>query len=142
MPMEFVSLDEFHRRKLRPGEAVSIFVHELKKLLEQSMPSLDKPAKEKLILHQFLAGLLDAVSKQLRATGEVLALDGAVAQTRLVPAVMYQRTGSRVPADDRDVSVVIVWGTYIANPPIAIECRWKLEVVSRAASQIAAFAVV
>ena len=27
MPMEFVSLDEFHRRKLRPGEAVPIFVH-------------------------------------------------------------------------------------------------------------------
>ena len=44
------------------------------------MPGLDKPAKEKLILHQFLAGLPDSVSKQLRATGEVLALDGAVAR--------------------------------------------------------------
>ena len=44
MPMEFVSLDEFHRRKLRPSEAISVFVHELKKLLEQAMPGLEKPA--------------------------------------------------------------------------------------------------
>ena len=51
MPMEFVSLDEFHRRKLRPGEAVSVFVHVLKRLLEQAMPGLDKPVGEKLILH-------------------------------------------------------------------------------------------
>ena len=38
------------------------------------------------------------------------------------------------PADDRDVSVVIGWGTYFVNAPIAVECRWKLGVVSRAAS--------
>ena len=96
MPMEFVSLDEFHRRKLRPGEAVPIFVHELKKLLEQSMPGLDKPAKEKLILHQFLAGLPDSVSKQLRATGEVLALDGAVVRTRLLMTIDNQEQSAAV----------------------------------------------
>ena len=28
MPMEFVSLDDFHRRKLRRGEALSVFVHQ------------------------------------------------------------------------------------------------------------------
>ena len=33
MPMEFVSLDGFHQRKLRPGEPISVFVHELKQLL-------------------------------------------------------------------------------------------------------------
>ena len=178
MPMEFVSLDEFHRRKLRPGEAVSIFVPKLKKLLEQSMPSLDKPAKEKLILHQFLAGLPDAVSKQLRATGEVLALDGAVARTLLLmtvdnqeqSAAVSEKPGGAEPSDTellreqvallmekvaalstssgprsnvsmdgwprprRRPSIVIMWGTYIASAPIAIECRRKLEVVSRAAS--------
>lgn len=87
MPMEFVSLDDFHRRKLRPGEAVSIFLHDLKKLLEQSMPGLEETAKEKLVLHQFLAGLPDNVSKQLRATGEVLKLDVAVARTRLLMTI-------------------------------------------------------
>ena len=29
-PAEFVSLDEFHSRKLRPEETLSLFVHELK----------------------------------------------------------------------------------------------------------------
>ena len=57
MPMAFVSLDEFHRRKLRPGEALSVFVHDVKKLLEQAMPGLDKPARDQLLLHQFLSGL-------------------------------------------------------------------------------------
>ena len=42
MPMEFVSLDGFHRCKLRPGEAISVFVHDLKKLLEQTMPGLER----------------------------------------------------------------------------------------------------
>ena len=31
MPMEFVSLDDFYRRKLRPGEALSVFVHAMKR---------------------------------------------------------------------------------------------------------------
>ena len=87
MPMEFVSLDEFHRRKLRPGEALSVFVHELKKLLEQAMPGLDKPARDRLLLHQFLAGALDAVSRQLRATGEIKTLDAAVARARLLMTI-------------------------------------------------------
>ena len=87
MPMEFVSLDEFHRRKLRPGEALSVFVHALKKLLEQAMPGLDKPARDQLLLHQFLAGAPDAVSRQLRATGEIKTLDAAVARARLLMTI-------------------------------------------------------
>lgn len=56
-PMEFISLDEFHKRKLRPGEALSVFVHDLKKLLEQAMLLLNKAGREPLLLHQFLAGV-------------------------------------------------------------------------------------
>ena len=87
MPMEFVSLDDFHRRKLRPGEALSVFVHAMKKLLEQAMPSLDKSARDQLLLHQFLAGLPDNVSRQLRATGEIKALDVAVVRARLLMTI-------------------------------------------------------
>ena len=87
MPMEFVSLDNFHRRKLWPGEALFVFVHAMKKLLEQAMPSLDKPARDQLLLHQFLAGLPDNVSRQLRATGEIKALDVAVARARLLMTI-------------------------------------------------------
>lgn len=87
MPMEFVSLDEFHRRKMRPGEALSVFVHDLKKLLEQAMPGLDKTARDQLLLHQFLAGVPDAVSRQLRATGETKTLDAAVVRARLLMTI-------------------------------------------------------
>ena len=41
MPMNFVSLDKFHRRKLRPGEAISLYVHELRKLLTHALPDLE-----------------------------------------------------------------------------------------------------
>ena len=57
MPMGFVSLEEFHGRKLRPNEPLSVF-HDLKKLLEQAMPGLDETARDILLLHQFLAGIL------------------------------------------------------------------------------------
>ena len=106
MPMEFVSLDEFHRRKLRPGEALSIFVHDLKKLLEQSMPGLDKAVKEKLILHQFVAGLPDAMSKQLRATGEVQKLDDTVARTRLLMTIDDQEQSAAVPEKPSGVELL------------------------------------
>ena len=57
MPMGFVSLEEFHRRKLQPGEAISMFIHDLKKLLEMAIPEMNKEARDPLLLHQFVAGL-------------------------------------------------------------------------------------
>ncbi len=39
-PAGFAFLDEFHQRKLRPSESLSVFVHDLKRLLEQAMPEL------------------------------------------------------------------------------------------------------
>ena len=61
-PAEFVSLDEFHLCKMRPGEALSLFLHDLKRLLDQAMPKLEASAREQLLLHQFLAGLPESVS--------------------------------------------------------------------------------
>jgi len=70
-PMGFISLDEFHRRKLSPGKAISVYVHDLKKLLEMAIPSMDTAAKDPLLLHQFMAGLPDTITHQLRVSGEV-----------------------------------------------------------------------
>ena len=86
-PMGFVSLDAFHGRKLRPGEALSVFVHELKKLLDQAIPGLDADARDQLLLHQFLGGIPPAVSRQLRATGETKTLVVAVERARLLLAL-------------------------------------------------------
>ena len=70
MPFEFINLDDFHKRKLQPGESLSLFVYQLKRLLDHSMPCMDAAAREQLLLHQFLSGLPMSVSKQVRAAGE------------------------------------------------------------------------
>ena len=90
IPMGFVSLDEFHRRKLRPGEAISVFVHDLKKQLETAVLSLNKEAKDLLLLHHFVAGLPEAITRQLRVSGEVKTLEAAVTHARLLMAVDSQ----------------------------------------------------
>ena len=90
VPMGFVSLDDFHRRKLRPGEAISLFVHDLKKLIDQAIPNMEKEARDPLLLHQFLAGLPDAITKQLRASGEIRTLEEAMARARLLMAIDLQ----------------------------------------------------
>ena len=87
MPVVFVSMDEFHRRKLRPGEALSVFMHDLKKLLGQAMPDVDRAAHDPLLIHQFLAGLPDAVSRQIRASGETTTLDAVVTRARLLMSI-------------------------------------------------------
>ena len=68
-PMGFISLDEFHRRKLQPGEPISVFAHELKKLIDQAIPNMEKETRDPLLLHQFLAGFPDGITRQLRASG-------------------------------------------------------------------------
>ena len=101
-PMGFVSLDDFHRRKLRPGEALSVFVHDLKKLIDQAIPDMAKEAKEPLLLHQFLMGLPGPITRQVRALGDVKTLDAAVTHARLLitidaePVAMVEEKSSEV----------------------------------------------
>ena len=64
-PISFISLDDFHKRILRPGEPLSLYVHKLKQLLNQAMPNISAETAEQLLLHQFLTGLPHEVSKQL-----------------------------------------------------------------------------
>ena len=87
MPMNFVLLDEFHHRKLQPGKAISLYVHELWKLLTHALPDLEQAAREPFLLHQFMAGIPDAISKQLRASGEVTTLNTPITQTRLLMTI-------------------------------------------------------
>ena len=84
MPMEFISLEEFHQRNLRPGESLSVFLHDLKKLLNGAMPGLDTAARKQLLLHQLLAGLPNPISMQIRASGETSDLDKVMERARLL----------------------------------------------------------
>jgi len=63
MPMNFVSLDEFHHKKLRPAEVISLYAHDLRKFLSHVLPEVGDTTKEPLLLHQFLTGILDIIAR-------------------------------------------------------------------------------
>jgi len=88
--MGFVSLEELHRPRLRPGEAISVFAHDLKKLLDMAIPGMNKEARDPLLLHQFASGLPEPIMKQLRASGEVKTLEAAITRSRLLMTIDSQ----------------------------------------------------
>ena len=102
-PMGFVSLDDFHKRKLRPGEALSMYVHDLKKLLSQAMPALAGEARDQLLIHQLLDGVPAAVSKQIRATGETAQLGKVVERARLLMTMENREQAAAIAAADSEV---------------------------------------
>jgi len=67
------------------------------------MPGLDKPAQDQLLLHQFLVGIPDAVSQQLRATGEIKSLDVAVAQARIPMTIDKHGQAAAITEGSTDV---------------------------------------
>ena len=65
----WLDLGEDDRKEYKPpaGESLSLFSHELKKLLEHTMPEIDQKTRDQLLLHHFVAGQpmqLMQVSKQ------------------------------------------------------------------------------
>ena len=124
-PTEFVSLDDYHRRKLGPGEPISVFVYELKKLLDQAMPNLDEITRERLLLHQFLSGLPDTTSRQLRASGEIKTVQTAVDRARLLmtleepqqTAAVASSTSEIEELKDQVTRLTEQVATLVASPP-------------------------
>ena len=83
-PVQFISMDDFHHHWLLLGESLSVFIHELKRLMDQAMPDADAQTRKQLLIHQFLTGIPVEVSKQLRATGEIEDLDRLIQQAKLL----------------------------------------------------------
>ena len=71
MPMNFVSLDDFYRRKLQPGEAITLYANGLRKLLTHATPDIAA------------AEIPEPISRQLRTSGEIKTLDRAIERARL-----------------------------------------------------------
>ena len=97
-PSEFISLEEFHSRTMRPGEAVALYLYDLKRLLQQVMPELAENIHQPLLLHQFLSGLPDAISQQLRACGDTKDLNTVVQQAKTLMTVMEQGQAAALTA--------------------------------------------
>ena len=92
-------MEQFHARKLRADEALSLYIHELKKLLEQAMPELtDDSTRTQLVLHQFLAGIPEDISRQIRAMGAVTTLDQAAERARLLMDVNVPKSPHQAAA--------------------------------------------
>ena len=124
-PTEFVSLDDYHRRQLWPSEPITVFVHELKKLLDQAIPKLDVPTRKQLLLHQFLSGLPDTVSRQLRASGEMKTLQAAVDRARLLmtlddpcrTAAVVPRSNEVEQLKEQITRLIEQVATLVSSPP-------------------------
>ena len=101
-PSEFMSLEKFQKRKMLPGEAASLYLHELKLLLDQAMPELTAEAKQQLLVHQFLNGLPLSVSQQIRATGETKSLEQVVERAKLLMVVQEQTAA--ITSEETEVS--------------------------------------
>ena len=110
VPTSFTTLKQFHHRKLVPGEALSLFLHEPKQLLDQAMPKLEARAREQLLLHQFLAGLPNAVSRQLRATGDAKELTSTLERAKLEE----EQPVASVSQSQRDCIVAELQGQVLA----------------------------
>ena len=70
-PAGFVSLSNFNQIILQPREALSVYLHELKRLLNQAIPNLDAATQNQLLCHQFLIGISGKISRRLEAAGEI-----------------------------------------------------------------------
>eukprot|EP00731_Ephydatia_muelleri_P021178 Em0013g905a len=110
----FTTLEQFHQRKLVPGEALSLFLHELKQLLDQAMPKLEARAREQLLLHQFVAGLPNAVSRQLRATGDAKELTSTLERAKLLMSLEEEQPVASVSQSQRDCIVAELHGQVLA----------------------------
>ena len=52
-PMSFILLDNFYKQLLHPGEPLSLYVHELKQLLNQTMLEISAQTTEQLLCTSF-----------------------------------------------------------------------------------------
>ena len=87
LPTTFTALQKFNGRLMLPSETLPLFLHDIKQLLDQAMPGLPNKAKEQFLLHQFLAGLPSAISKQLCSLGDTKALDAMVERAQLLISI-------------------------------------------------------
>ena len=59
MSIAFTLLNKFHARKLLPGESLTVFSHDLRKLIVRAMPEIDSKARDQLLAWTFISSLQD-----------------------------------------------------------------------------------
>ena len=87
-----------------PGEAVSPYLFELKRLLDQAIMGLLNDARDRLLIHQFLVGFSESVSRQLRAIGDTGNLDRLAERAKIMIMAMEQERVSAITTKESEVS--------------------------------------
>ena len=106
-----------------PGKAISLYLHDLKMLLDQAMPILAAEAKQQLLIHQFLAGLPASVSQQLRATGNTQVLDQVVERAKLLMVVQEQTAA--ITSEETEVSKLWAQVSQLTEQVAALNVQRK-----------------
>ena len=91
-------MDDFHRRRLLPGESLSVYCHELKRLIDRAMPAADVTTHQQLVMHQFLTGLPLEISKRLCAAGEINDLGQLMQRAKLLMTIDAENPGEKLAA--------------------------------------------
>ena len=127
-PLEFVSLEEFQKQSIFPGKSVSMYLYELKRLLQQAMPELTAKVKKQLLIHQSLAGLPASLSRQLPAGGNTADLEELVQRTKILMVVdSGERQTAAVHSDTSELSELNTSGSIESNDRNLPRCsRWAI----------------
>jgi hypothetical protein len=88
-----------------------MYVHNLKRLLDQAIPKLDKETCSDLVLHQFMAGLPTHISTQLQATVDTKKLDDTVERARLLMSSNLQAPVAAVESDTGEIQQTAAEGS-------------------------------
>ena len=105
-PVRFVSMDDFHCRLLHPGESLSVYCHELKRLIDRAMPAADATTRQQLVMHQFLTGLPLEISKRLRAAREINDLGQLMQRAKLLMTIDAENPGEKLAAVQQPIDRV------------------------------------
>ena len=92
-PARFVSLADFHKRTLLPGEPLSVFAHKSKRLLEQALPTADAGIRKQLLLHKLINGLPSSISTQVCTGGQIDDLKTAMEQAKILMTLKEKPEG-------------------------------------------------
>ena len=82
---------------MMPNESPHTFLFELKKLLKLALPDLDGNARETMLLHNFLDGLPQNISQQLRAATDIKNAQDAMLRARLLLTTFNETAAPIVP---------------------------------------------